>query len=196
MNKTDARRHGEAARARLGPDERRHAADTLARALPHHPLLTARPPGNVLVPSHHRNEIDTTPLAVHLERLGWPIHRPRTLETRTTLEAVAWPTERPLVAGYAGIPEPPADAAAADPTTLALVLVPGAAFAADGARVGTGWGYFDRFLAPLVQARPRPLVVGIGYRVQLVPGIMAEPHDIPMDGLQLEDLAVECRSGR
>ena len=62
-----------------------------------------------------------------------------------------------------------------DPATLDVVLVPGLAFTADGARLGQGGGHFDRFLPRL---RPDCLTIGVGYREQLVDDLPTEPHDV------------------
>ena len=48
--------------------------------------------------------------------------------------------------GMRGIPEPPADGEAAEPGTLELAVVPCVTAAKDGARLGHGAGYYDRFL--------------------------------------------------
>ncbi len=78
--------------------------------------------------------------------------------------------------GYAGIPEPLADGPVAqDPT--ALVLMPGLAFTADGARMGYGGGFYDQFLA----AEPDHPTVALCYGFQLVEELPTEEHDIPVD---------------
>lgn len=63
-----------------------------------------------------------------------------------------------------------------DPSVIDLVLVPGAAFTADGRRLGHGKAYYDRFL-PLVRA----ITVGVGFHEQLVDDLPTEPHDVVLD---------------
>jgi 5-formyltetrahydrofolate cyclo-ligase len=183
-------------RAALERSEAEAAAQRLAKGLPRHPLVKSRAPGAVLVPVRHRDEIDTAPLARILEDEGWRIHRPRSIEATRRLDAVAWATHAPLQAGAHGIPEPPRDAPRIEPETLSLIVVPGLAFGLDGMRLGSGLGYFDRFLAPLKKQEHPPVLIGIGYRFQLAPHVPAEPHDVPLDGLQLEERAVTCRPFR
>lgn len=192
--KDDLRQRMRATRASLSPKERDEAAVRLRDHLLHHPLVRDLPPGPVLVPVGHRSEIGTDPLAAALEAKGWTIVRPRSDPARTHLDAVPWPLDRALTPGFAGIPEPPQDAPVIGPRDLRLILVPAVAFARDGHRIGSGLGFFDRFLRPLAEHRPRPVTLGIGYAFQLVPSIPSEPHDVPLDGFQLEEHPVVCRS--
>ncbi len=75
-----------------------------------------------------------------------------------------------------GIPEPVADEPVADDPT-ALVLMPGVAFTKDGARIGYGGGYYDRFLA----AEPSHPTVALCYEFQIVETLPTEEFDIPVD---------------
>lgn len=58
-----------------------------------------------------------------------------------------------------------------------MVIVPGLAFDQNGARLGRGKGYYDRFL----QSHPQSLVVGICADFQLKNRIPVEKHDVLMD---------------
>ena len=59
-----------------------------------------------------------------------------------------------------------------------LVLVPGIAFTRDGARMGRGFGFFDRFLAH----RAGPAIkIGVAFRFQIVESLPLEPHDVKLD---------------
>lgn len=64
-----------------------------------------------------------------------------------------------------------------DYDNIDLVIVPGMAFTSEGARMGRGKGYYDRFLPKV----PRALKVGVCYPCQLVDFIPEEEHDIRMD---------------
>jgi 5-formyltetrahydrofolate cyclo-ligase len=81
-----------------------------------------------------------------------------------------------IAPGYAGIPEPIADAPVADDPT-ALVLMPGLAFDSQGHRIGYGGGFYDRFL----EAEPQHPTVALCYDFQLLPCLETEAHDIPVD---------------
>lgn len=191
QEKQRLRKHAATARASVPPGEREEAAARLAKGLPHHPLLKDLRPGGVLVPTRHGHEINTDPLAHALEGRGWKIHRPRVIPDTNEFEVIEWPTPSPLVAGEFGVPEPPQRAPASDPSKLKLILVPGLAFTKNGDRVGTGAGYFDRFLARYTETSP--LTIGLAYHVQLLDDIPVEPHDVPLHGLQVEEQAITCR---
>ena len=77
--------------------------------------------------------------------------------------------------GVHGIPEP-AEAEAANPRDLRIIVVPGVAFDVRGGRLGHGRGHFDRLLSPCAG-----LLVGLCFEVRLVEAVPMEPHDIPVD---------------
>ena len=78
--------------------------------------------------------------------------------------------------GYAGIPEPIADAPVGDDPT-ALVLMPGMAFDKEGHRIGYGGGFYDKFLA----AEPDHPTIALCYEFQMVAQLPTEEFDIPVD---------------
>lgn len=78
--------------------------------------------------------------------------------------------------GYAGIPEPVADAPVADDPT-ALVLMPGLAFDKEGHRVGYGGGFYDKFLTQ----EPEHPTVALCYDFQILEELPTEEFDVPVD---------------
>lgn len=78
--------------------------------------------------------------------------------------------------GYAGIPEPIADAPVAD-DKRALVLMPGLAFDPQGHRIGYGGGFYDRFLA----REPHHPTLALCYEFQMQAHLDTEEFDIPVD---------------
>ena len=78
-----------------------------------------------------------------------------------------------------GIPTP----ATGDFVQPQALLIPLAAFDADGFRLGYGGGYFDRTLAGL---HPRPLAIGVGFELCRVESIHPEPHDERLDAVVTE----------
>lgn len=79
-----------------------------------------------------------------------------------------------LQRGQMNVWEPRSHCPLVDIATLDLILVPGLAFARDGARLGRGGGYYDRLLAhPQCRARR----VAIAFDLQIIDHIPTEPHD-------------------
>ena len=78
--------------------------------------------------------------------------------------------------GYAGIPEPIADAPVAEDET-ALVLMPGLAFDPQGHRIGYGGGFYDKFLS----REPNHPTLALCYEFQMVEHLETEEFDIPVD---------------
>lgn len=78
--------------------------------------------------------------------------------------------------GYAGIPEPIADAPVAEDKE-ALVLMPGLAFDPQGHRIGYGGGFYDRFLAQ----EPHHPTLALCYEFQMQAHLDTEEFDIPVD---------------
>ena len=77
-----------------------------------------------------------------------------------------------------------------DPAAVDVVIVPGVAFAPDGARLGQGGGWYDRFLASV---RPDCTSIGVGFDPQVVDALPTEPHDIRLHGIVTESGAMVMR---
>ena len=88
-----------------------------------------------------------------------------------------------------GLREPnPEIAVPVNPGLAELIVVPGVAFAEDGARLGMGGGYYDRFL--LGQSTPR---VGLAYEMQLMDKLPRSEHDQSVDLIVTELRVIRCR---
>ena len=72
-----------------------------------------------------------------------------------------------------------------------IIMVPGAAFDKNGARVGRGSGYFDRFLA-----KASGKMIGLAYDFQIVRNIMAESHDVPMNSIITDRRVIHIKKNR
>ncbi|MBL8800150.1 MAG: 5-formyltetrahydrofolate cyclo-ligase [Planctomycetia bacterium] len=75
---------------------------------------------------------------------------------------------------------------------LDLVMVPGVAFDRRGARMGHGFGYYDKLLQ---HARPDAPLVALAFECQLFPEIPTQEHDIFMDQI-ITEAAVYPGQGR
>ncbi len=70
-----------------------------------------------------------------------------------------------------------------DVAEVDLIMVPGVAFDRRGARMGHGFGYYDKMLE---HARPDTPLVALAFECQLFPEIPTQPHDVFMDKIITE----------
>jgi 5-formyltetrahydrofolate cyclo-ligase len=75
---------------------------------------------------------------------------------------------------------------------LDLIMVPGVAFDARGARMGHGKGYYDKLLE---HARPDTPLVALAYECQLFDEIPTQAHDVFMDKI-ITEMAIYPGRGR
>lgn len=64
----------------------------------------------------------------------------------------------------------------ASEVTPKIIIVPGLGFTSDGARLGRGKGYYDRYLEGAAVIK-----IGIGFEMQIEQDIPTDPHDVKMD---------------
>ena len=69
-----------------------------------------------------------------------------------------------------------------------LIMVPGVAFDRRGARMGHGFGYYDKLLE---HARPDSPLVALAFECQLFPEIPTQSHDVFMDKIITEQAIYE-----
>lgn len=62
------------------------------------------------------------------------------------------------------------------PSEIDILIVPGLAFTARGARLGYGGGYYDRYIPLCTQAR----ILATAFAEQIVDFLPTEPHDLPI----------------
>ena len=92
-----------------------------------------------------------------------------------TMEPVKLSAMSALVPGKFGIQTvDPAQRELLPPTAIDLIIVPGAAFDAQGRRLGLGAGYYDRFMA---EQAPQAERIALAFDCQIVPEVPVEPHD-------------------
>lgn len=105
------------------------------------------------------------------------------------LRFAPWQPRAELTTNRYGIPEPvcAADALLA-PEQLDVVLLPLLGFDRRGHRLGFGGGYYDRSFAFLRDRTDvgKPVLVGVGYALQEVAAIEAEPWDVRLDYIATE----------
>jgi len=142
--------------------------------------IAARRPIAVYLAS--ADELDLADFIAVASRRGALLVAPRWTGADYALAPLAADGSAPVV-GPHGIREPSApsaDFSAAHPRLAAEVavwIVPGLAFTADGTRLGYGGGWYDRLLA---ESDPASARLGVCYAFQLVEDLPSEPHDIRM----------------
>lgn len=158
---------------RAMPPELRHAKSIeLRRAVAPH-LASGGLHVCLYAPMAH--EVDVLPLLDEYPHNAY--YFPRCLPGRTlSFHRVERPAEqmRPEALGIrAPLPHLPQ----LPPEQAQLVLVPGVAFTRNGARLGYGGGYYDRFLPLCTRAR----TLALAFAEQLIPSLSTEPHDCTID---------------
>ena len=78
-----------------------------------------------------------------------------------------------LQCGAFGIMEPIANTPI-KPCEIDLMIVPGVAFTREGARLGRGKGFYDKYLS---RSGFRAYTIGVCYPCQIVESLPTEPHD-------------------
>jgi 5-formyltetrahydrofolate cyclo-ligase len=96
-----------------------------------------------------------------------------------------------LIPGYGGIREPLL-APSVKSSSIDCVIVPGIAFDEFGNRVGTGKGFYDKFLKKATHA----VKIGLAFESQMVDSIDQEEHDVQMDFVVTEKRIIDCRKPR
>lgn len=125
-----------------------------------------------------RGEIDPAELRAPLSVRRLPAYYPCSAAGATPrLHFRALSADESFVAARFGILEPPAHATELPAAALDVVLVPGVAFARDGARLGFGRGYYDFTL----RDAPGALRIGLAHEFQVVDHIPPRDGDEPVD---------------
>ncbi|MBI2742380.1 MAG: 5-formyltetrahydrofolate cyclo-ligase [Chlamydiales bacterium] len=68
---------------------------------------------------------------------------------------------------------------------IECILIPGLGFDKKMQRIGYGKGYYDHLLHTLNIHNLNPLLIGVGFKEQLVPELPIDAHDMPLDKLLL-----------
>jgi 5-formyltetrahydrofolate cyclo-ligase len=128
-----------------------------------------------------RGEVRTRMFLPKMWRRGKTVLAPFCLGEDLGLFVLESPDE--LSPGAWGIPEPRpelrgATGKRAEPESIDVALIPGAAFDRRGGRLGRGKGFYDRFLPRL---RPEALKVGLAFECQLTPEVPLSPQDVRVD---------------
>ena len=178
-------------RRALSPADRINAAQGLRRSLEQLPeyLTDLRVAGYWASQGELPLNLVIPPLATRGQQFLLPV-----ISRGRQLRFAPWRAGDPVQPNRYGIPEPVAPTELLEPFRLDLVLVPLLGFDRRGNRLGQGGGYYDRSFAFLnEQVRPtEPLLVGIAYAFQELPGVEEEAWDVPLDFVATERELIDC----
>lgn len=163
-----------ALRRAIAPGVRESAAGEVALRVAALPEFAAC--ARVVLYAAVAGELPTRPVYERARRAHKPLLWPRVCEGGA-IEFARCDDWDALQPDAVGIPAPPPAAPALRLGASDLLLVPGVAFTARGARLGRGAAHYDRLLA----ARVGETRVGIAFDEQIVPAIPEEAHDQPVD---------------
>ncbi len=93
------------------------------------------------------------------------------------MDAIKLNDTNELRRGLYGIPEPPCENACIPPQKLDLIIVPGVCFSEEGARLGRGAGYYDRYISRAKSS----VTVGLCRENNLISSINTDEHDEQID---------------
>jgi 5-formyltetrahydrofolate cyclo-ligase len=186
-SKADLRTAALAKRDALSDEQRADAAQALARRK----LPFEIAPGMIVSGySPIRSEIDPVPLMRRFAEQGAKLALPAVMARGKSLAFRAWSPDDRLMMGPLGILEPSPAAAELIPDVM---LVPLAAFDAEGHRIGYGAGHYDYTLAHLRKMKAIA-AIGTAFSVQQIKAVPALPHDVALDYVLTEKKVFDFRS--
>ncbi len=182
MTKIELRRLLRARRAALAPAERKQAALRAAARLLRTPWLArAR---HVALYMEAGSELATWPLLDALWRRGVQVYVPK-LRSDSAMIFVRMDRMTPLRWNRHGIAEPAGRVLRSGVKHMDAIVLPLLGFDAQGNRLGSGAGYYDRALASARDGR-KPILIGYAYALQEVATLPTEPWDVKLDAVITE----------
>ncbi len=176
-------------RSQLSSDQRRAKSAEIETRLFGLPEFQAA--AIVMFFASFRSEVDTHPMIRKALAEGKRVVLPKVKGRDLELFEI-FNFDRDASPGAWGIPEPGGPGVRpADLKDLGLIVVPGAAFDEQGNRLGYGGGFYDRLL-PRYGGR----TVALAFELQVIPGVPASKHDIPIQRIVTEERVISAGSSR
>ncbi|MCL5023265.1 MAG: 5-formyltetrahydrofolate cyclo-ligase [Nitrospirae bacterium] len=137
-----------------------------------------------------RSEVSTFTLIEEALRLGKSVLLPSVDRAKKELRLYEIRTLSEVSSGYMGIPEPDvSEERERDINDAEVVIMPGAAFDAEGNRLGYGGGYYDRLLARLRRKIP---LIALAYEEQIAEALPSDAHDIKVSAIVTDRRIISC----
>ncbi len=141
----------------------------------------------VLVYAAVGSEVKTDLLIDKLLQIGKNVGLPRCFENGI-MKFYSVNSRSQLIIDKFDIPAPNSDCPLIDLTENTVCIVPGLAFTENGARLGYGGGFYDRFNA----ANPEIYTIGLTLEELLVDELPVLPHDMTVNSVATEERKVLC----
>jgi len=142
----------------------------------------------VLLYYSFQNEVNTLGLIESTLQLKKNLLLPVSLFESHSLEARQIKNlKNDLYLGKFGIKEPLQKCKTFSEKMIDLIIIPGVGFNLNGARLGYGKGFYDRFLKKCTGK-----FVGICFECQISNNINSEPHDVNMHKVITEKKCIDC----
>jgi 5-formyltetrahydrofolate cyclo-ligase len=169
-----------AARSQFNESERARASLGLCHSL--WPWLLAHKHERVGVYLARSFELSLDPLIEALLESGAQVGAPHVDLKEPNMEFFRFRSLEDVANGPWNVREP----RTAEPFSPSVVLVPALALDARGHRLGTGGGWYDRFLSPSLVA------IGVAFDFQIVARVPVEDHDHLMNHVWSEKRHFDC----
>ncbi len=134
-------------------------------------------------------ELDPALLLDDLHRAGKQVYLP-VIQADSSLLFAPWAPGEALQENRYGIGEPARRDTLRSAAELDALLLPLVGWTREGRRLGMGGGFYDRSLACAGTA----LKIGLGYSVQEVSLLPADPWDVGLDYIATAEALLDCRA--
>ena len=132
------------------------------------------------------NEVRTKEIIEEFLELKKKIFLPRIVENKIVMKQIE--SLKDLEKGSFGLIEPKNKCTEIDPNDLEVIIIPCVSFDKDGNRLGSGNGYYDRFLS-----RCKTTKIILAYDFQISKKIPSEEHDIKADWIITEKRLIKLK---
>lgn len=183
-SKNTLRRQVLDARSRLSAEDRRAKSREIEKRLfGLAEFLAAR---TVMFYASFRSEVETHDMVRRALADRKKVVLPRVKEKELELFQIR-DFDHDVKPGRWDIPEP-SGGQQVEAEEIGFIVVPGAAFDERGNRLGYGAGFYDKLLKGYKGA-----TAALAFDLQIVPGVPADPHDVPVQRIITEKRVIEVK---